>query len=39
MSVPDEKVRELRAAIAGLEAQRSVLGDSVVEPAVTALRQ
>jgi class 3 adenylate cyclase len=39
MSVPDEKVRELHAAIADLEAQRPVLGDSVVEPAVTLLRQ
>lgn len=39
MSAPDEKARELKAAIAGLEAQRSVLGDSVVESAVSALRQ
>lgn len=39
MSAPDEKARELKAAIAGLEAQRSVLGDSVVESAVTALRE
>jgi class 3 adenylate cyclase/predicted ATPase len=39
MSAPDEKARELKAAIAGLEAQRSALGDSVVESAVTALRQ
>ena len=39
MSASDKKARELKAAIAGLEAQRSVLGDSVVESAVTALRQ
>jgi len=39
MSAPDEKARELKAAIAGLEAQRSALGDSVVESAVTALRE
>ena len=39
MSAPDKKARELKAAIAGLEAQRSALGDSVVESAVTALRE
>src|SRR4030095_13193560 len=39
MSVPDEKARELKAAIAGLEAQRSALGDSVVESAISALWQ
>ena len=39
--MPDrgEEADELRAAIAGLEAQRSVLGDAVVEPALAALRQ
>ncbi len=30
---------ELKAAIAGLEAQRALLGDSVIEPALTALRK
>jgi class 3 adenylate cyclase len=39
MSKPDEQAKELRAAIAGLEAQRSVLGEAVVEPALAALRQ
>jgi adenylate cyclase len=39
MAEPDEKVRELKAAIAGLEAQRSLLGDAVVDPALAALRQ
>jgi predicted ATPase/class 3 adenylate cyclase len=39
--MPDrgEEADELRAAIAGLEAQRSILGDAVVEPALAALRQ
>src|SRR4030095_7066036 len=39
MAEPDDTARELKAAIAGLEAQRSVLGDAVVEPALEALRQ
>src|ERR1700731_613581 len=39
MSDPDAKADELKAAIAALEAQRSILGDSVVEPAVAALRR
>ena len=30
---------ELKAAIAGLEAQRSLLGDAVVDPALAALHQ
>src|SRR4051812_10061285 len=34
----DDKASELRTAIAGLEAQRSVLGDSVIGPAIAALR-
>ena len=34
-----EQADQLRAAIAGLEAQRSVLGEAVVAPAVAALRQ
>ena len=33
------KREELKAAIAGLEAQRTALGDLVVEPALAALRQ
>ncbi|MDB6147902.1 MAG: adenylate/guanylate cyclase, partial [Spartobacteria bacterium] len=39
MSDRDEHVNELRAAIAGLEAQRGLLGDAVVDPALAALRQ
>src|SRR5438874_3180146 len=39
MSKRDEQADELKAAIAGLEAQRSLLGDTVVEPALAALRQ
>src|SRR5438067_1367397 len=39
MSEADSKANELKAAIAGLQAQRSVLGDAVVESAITALRQ
>lgn len=39
MLAPDSKADELKAAIAGLEAQRSALGDAVVDPAITALRQ
>src|SRR3989442_6940811 len=39
MSEHDKKTEELKAAIAGLEAQRSLLGDAVVEPALAALRQ
>ncbi|MEY2487946.1 MAG: hypothetical protein QOH39_3594 [Verrucomicrobiota bacterium] len=35
----DPQADELKAAIAGLEAQRALLGDSVVEPALAALRQ
>jgi len=38
MSALNEQVRKVKAAIAGLEAQRSILGDAVVEPAVAALR-
>ena len=39
MSTLDEQAAQLAAAIASLEAQRETLGDSVVEPAVAALRQ
>jgi class 3 adenylate cyclase/predicted ATPase len=39
MSELDEQADELKAAIAGLEAQRSLLGKTVVEPALAALRQ
>jgi class 3 adenylate cyclase/tetratricopeptide (TPR) repeat protein len=39
MSELDEQADEVKAAIAGLEARRSLLGDAVVEPALTALRQ
>jgi predicted ATPase/class 3 adenylate cyclase len=39
MSKVDEQAKQLRAAIAGLEAQRSVLGEAVVEPALAALRR
>src|SRR6266550_1258545 len=39
MSKRDEQAVELKAAIAGLEAQRSLLGDTVVEPALAALRE
>ena len=39
MSKVDEQARQLRAAIAGLEAQRSALGETIVEPALTALRR
>ena len=39
MSKRDKQADELKAAIAGLEAQRSLLGDTVVEPALAALRQ
>ena len=39
MPESNQKPDELSAAIAGLEAQRSLLGDSVVEPALAALRQ
>jgi class 3 adenylate cyclase len=38
MSDLDEQAAKLAAAIAGLEAQRAVLGDAVVEPALAALR-
>src|SRR5437868_15445394 len=39
MPNPDSKANELKAAIAGLEAQRTALGDAVVEPAIAALRK
>ena len=39
MPESNQKPDELSAAIAGLEAQRSLLGDAVVEPALAALRQ
>src|SRR2546426_124720 len=39
MSALNEQARNLKAAIAGLEAQRSILGDAVVEPALAALRR
>jgi class 3 adenylate cyclase len=39
MSERNDLAKELKAAIASLEAQRSVLGDRVVESAVAALRQ
>src|SRR3954454_8958312 len=39
MSHFDEQAAQLASAIASLEAQRGTLGDSVVEPAVAALRQ
>ena len=39
MSDLDGEFEKLTAAIAGLEAQRAVLGDAVVDPAVGALRQ
>jgi predicted ATPase/class 3 adenylate cyclase len=39
MSDADSKANKLKAAIAGLEAQRTMLGDAVVEPAIAALRQ
>jgi hypothetical protein len=39
MSKRDKQADELKAAIAGLEAQRSLLGHTVVEPALAALRQ
>jgi class 3 adenylate cyclase/tetratricopeptide (TPR) repeat protein len=39
MPESNQKPDELSAAIAGLEAQRSLLGDTVVEPALAALRQ
>ena len=38
MPADDEKNGELKAAIAALEAQRSLLGDDVVGPAIAALR-
>jgi class 3 adenylate cyclase/tetratricopeptide (TPR) repeat protein len=38
MSDVDGKLEKLNAAMAGLEAQRATLGDSVVEPALAALR-
>src|SRR3954469_11780565 len=36
--MPDPKREDLESAIAGLEAQRARLGDSVVEPAIAALQ-
>ena len=39
MPEPNKQADELRTAIAELEAQRSLLGDAVVRPAVAALRQ
>ncbi len=36
--MPDPKREDLESAIAGLEAQRALLGDSVVEPAIAALQ-
>lgn len=39
MEHSEKQAAEVKAAIAGLEAQRSVLGDAVVEPALAALRQ
>jgi class 3 adenylate cyclase len=39
MSERNDRAKELKAAIASLEAQRSVLGERVVESAVAALRQ
>jgi class 3 adenylate cyclase/tetratricopeptide (TPR) repeat protein len=39
MSTLDEQSAQLEAAIAGLEVQRSLLGDAVVEPALAALRK
>src|SRR5438874_8117125 len=35
----DQKIEKLSAAIAGLEAQRQILGDAVVDPAIAALRE
>ena len=39
MADRDDKPDELNAAIAALNAQRSVLGDAVVDPAIAALRE
>ena len=39
MSDGGKQADELKAAIAGLEAQRSLLGDAVVDPVLGALRQ
>jgi len=39
MSDLETKIRELSTAIAGLESQRSSLGDAVVDRAIAALRQ
>ena len=38
MSVPDHDPAQLRAAMAALEAQRSILGDSVVDAALGSMR-
>jgi hypothetical protein len=35
----DEQIKQLKQTIAEMEAQRSVLGDAVVEAALTPLRQ
>jgi class 3 adenylate cyclase/tetratricopeptide (TPR) repeat protein len=38
MSTPEQQIAQLQAAIAALEAQRSVLGDGVVEAGTTPMR-
>ena len=38
MADSDAQIEKLSAAIAGLEAQRTTLGDAVVDPAIAALR-
>ena len=35
----EEQMQELRTSIDGLEAQRSALGDAIVDPALAALRE
>jgi len=39
MSDREGEVAKLNASIAALEAQRAMLGDAVVDPAIAALRQ
>ncbi len=39
LPTPDQQRAQLQSAIAGLEAQRALLGDAVVETAVAALRK
>ena len=39
MANPKSEVEKLNASIAALDAQRATLGDAVVDPAITALRQ